>query len=175
MKNQYVVLILLILLTGCQKQNSTILPKKPLVQEQEALTKHNQLRAEHFNNAPLQYSLKLEKDAQYYANYLAETGLFTHDPSNLQNKYGENLYAFSRNTQPNLSEIIQKWYDEKIYYHEGSCQNGKVCGHYTQIVWRNSKRLGCASAQYKKGRFKNGYVSVCKYYPYGNIVGQEPY
>ncbi len=138
---------------------------------------HNQLREKHFQGYPLIRSASLEQDAQNYANYLAKTGKFTHDPTNRSHKYGENLYAFSRNATPNLKKIILKWYKEQQYYNYSSnqCQSGKVCGHYTQIVWKTTKKVGCASAQYKKGRFKGGYVTVCKYYPYGNIIGKRPY
>ena len=142
-----------------------------------ALNTHNNLRSQHFQGSTLRYSKKLEIDAQEYANHLADTGTFSHDPSNHVNKYGENLYAFSKNSQPNLSDIIKKWYDEKKFYNYDTqeCKRGEICGHYTQIVWKTTKKLGCASAQYKKGQFQGGYVTVCKYYPYGNIIGRKPY
>ena len=138
---------------------------------------HNQLREHYFQGHPLMQSNSLEQDAQNYANYLAQTGQFTHDPTNLSHKYGENLYAFSSNATPNLKNIIQSWYNEQQYYNYSSnqCQSGEMCGHYTQIIWKTSKKVGCASAQYQKGRFQGGYVTVCKYYPYGNIVGKRPY
>jgi pathogenesis-related protein 1 len=172
----------ILLLTACQKEPTT--PKKnthtnitiPTALYNEALSTHNELRRLRFN-APLIYDTRVEKAAQKHADYLANTGSFHHDTHNLENKYGENLYAFSSIKKPNLSKIIKKWYSEKIYYDykTRSCKAGKICGHYTQIVWKNSKYLGCASAKYKQGRFKNGYVTVCKYYPYGNIIGQDPY
>jgi len=176
-----ITLTVLIFLTACQSQKENItIPALPTLNENNqniALTKHNQLRQLHFNDSALIYSQKLELDAQKYANKLAENGKFDHDPDNLNSMYGENLHAFSSSKAPNLSEIIQKWYDEKQYYNYNTqeCKNGQLCGHYTQIVWKRSKLLGCASAQYQKGRFKNGYVTVCKYYPYGNIVGKDPY
>jgi hypothetical protein len=45
-----------------------------------------------------------------------------------------------------------------------------VCGHYTQIVWRNTKSVGCAVA-----RGKGVEVWVCNYDPPGNYAGQRPY
>ena len=175
----------LLLLSACQKERqptSSIshhseIDNSIINSKNSALLKHNQLRLLHFQDAPLKYSAKLEADAQAYANKLAQTGRFDHDPQNLEKKYGENLFAFSKATAPNYNHIIQKWYDEGQYYNYSSnrCQSGHICGHYTQIIWKNSKFLGCASAKYQKGRFKGGYVTVCKYYPYGNIVGQTPY
>jgi len=179
---RYLLLIsFMFLLLACAQppQKSSAPATQPIANENSpiVLQKHNEFRARLFSDAPLSYSLELEQDAQTYANYLAKTGKFDHDPNNLKHKYGENLYAFSKNALPDYNDIVQKWYDEGKYYDLNSnhCQAGKLCGHYTQIVWKSTKLLGCASAQYKKGRFKNGYVTVCKYYPYGNIVGQRPY
>ena len=39
-------------------------------------------------------------------------------------------------------------------------------GHYTQIVWPTSRRVGCATAS---NRSKD--VLVCRYLPAGNVVG----
>ena len=174
-------LSMLIFLTACQKQktitqNTGNIPNTSTITN-VALEKHNSLRQQHFSNSNLIYSLKLEADAQAYANLLANNGTFTHDPNNLNHKYGENLYRFSGTSKPDLNDIIQKWYNEKQYYnHETQeCQIGQLCGHYTQIVWKKSRLLGCASAQYAKGSFKDGYVTLCKYYPYGNIIGKSPY
>jgi len=179
---RYLLLVsFMFLLLACAQppQKSSTPTTQPIANENSpiVLQKHNEFRTRLFSDAPLSYSLELEQDAQTYANYLANTGKFDHDPNNLKHKYGENLYAFSKNAPPDYNDIVQKWYDEGKYYDLDSnrCQAGEICGHYTQIVWKSSKLLGCASAQYKKGRFKNGYVTVCKYYPYGNIVGQRPY
>lgn len=36
-------------------------------------------------------------------------------------------------------------------------------GHFTQVVWKATKRLGCGQA---------GKFVVCNYYPAGNVQGQ---
>jgi uncharacterized protein YkwD len=178
----YLFILSILLLTACQKEPKLVKknPDKnvttPTILYNEALIIHNKLRLLHFN-APLTYDKSVEKAAQKHADYLAKNGSFHHDTHNLEHKYGENLYAFSSTKKPNLSKIIKKWYSERTHYNykTRSCKAGKICGHYTQIVWKSSKLLGCASAKYRQGRFKNGYVTVCKYYPYGNIIGQDPY
>ncbi len=49
-----------------------------------------------------------------------------------------------------------------------------VCGHYTQIVWKNTERIGCGKATARRdGIFKVYWV--CQYDPSGNYVGQRPY
>ncbi|BBG95244.1 pathogenesis-related protein-1-like protein [Prunus dulcis] len=48
---------------------------------------------------------------------------------------------------------------------------GDECGHYTQVVWRNSVHLGCARA-----KCDNNWVFViCSYEPPGNYEGERPY
>ena len=42
-------------------------------------------------------------------------------------------------------------------------------GHYTQLIWRNSRRVGCATAV---GRYEE--FLVCRYSEAGNISGQRP-
>jgi pathogenesis-related protein 1 len=87
------------------------------------------------------------------------------------NKFGENL-AWSGGWKMNPNDVVKMWYDEVAFYNysSNSCQKGKVCGHYTQVVWKNSKRLGCAMAS-----CKNSEIWVCNYDPPGNYVGQKPY
>ena len=65
---------------------------------------------------------------------------------------------------PGLTEI--KAFDEKT----GQCKDGEVCGHYTQLVWKNTTEVGCA-----KVTCGNQTIWVCNYNPPGNYVGQKPY
>ena len=157
-----------------------------LSQEQKNVeTEHNRRRKNHFNDSDIKYSLKLEKFAQQYANTLANNGRFEHDPNNGKNGFGENLYAHSKDEALTISKSIKAWYeDEKLYYHydDGSCDEGTLsngqdimCGHYTQVIWQDTKEVGCATAQYQRGNFKGGYVYVCKYQKAGNVVGLKPY
>ena len=49
-----------------------------------------------------------------------------------------------------------------------------VCGHFTQLVWKNSKKLGLGLAQVVKDGWASNYV-VARYDPRGNfnMVGQK--
>lgn len=55
----------------------------------------------------------------------------------------------------------------------------KQCGHYTQIVWRNTTHVGCATKVCDKNSPFQGFTRwqfwVCNYSPPGNFVGQRPY
>ncbi|KAM2731092.1 hypothetical protein EV2_034798 [Malus domestica] len=68
---------------------------------------------------------------------------------------------------------VDLWVAEKAdySYESNSCAAGKVCGHYTQVVWRNSARVGCAKVRCSSG----GTFIGCNYDPPGNYVGEKPY
>ncbi|KAG0585482.1 hypothetical protein M758_2G014700 [Ceratodon purpureus] len=85
--------------------------------------------------------------------------------------YGENIYWSSGSSTP--AAAVTAWVNEKQFYNyaSNSCAAGKVCGHYTQVVWRNSQSVGCGSATCPGG----GKFVVCSYYPPGNYNGQKPY
>ena len=46
-------------------------------------------------------------------------------------------------------------------------------GHYTQIVWRASVRIGCAIVDCPALTYHN--TVICDYAPGGNIVDEKPY
>jgi pathogenesis-related protein 1 len=69
---------------------------------------------------------------------------------------------------------VGSWVSEKQYYdHDtNSCADGQVCGHYTQVVWRDSTSIGCARVVCDNNA---GVFITCNYNPPGNVVGQSPY
>ena len=88
---------------------------------------------------------------------------------------GQNIFA-KDNKGIYLTSAIQVFYNEKRYYHYDSvsCDPGKVCGHYTQVVWATSLKVACAYHTCKK----NGHYCVflvCNYHPGGNYRGRKPY
>ena len=151
----------------------------------EIVELHNQKRRMYYTDSDLSYSQELEAAAQEYANRLAQSGDFRHDPNNQIFGYGENLYAHSSSSLPEIDEVLNSWFDEEEPYYnydDGSCKEGTfdnglpiLCGHYTQVLWQETREVGCASAQYQAGDFKNGYVYVCKYKKAGNVSGEKPY
>ncbi|KAJ9705385.1 hypothetical protein PVL29_003437 [Vitis rotundifolia] len=70
------------------------------------------------------------------------------------------------------TDAVNMWVGEKSNYdhNSNSCVGGQ-CGHYTQVVWSKSVRLGCARVQCNKG----GWFVTCNYDPRGNYIGQRPY
>ncbi|KAL9224126.1 hypothetical protein vseg_000194 [Gypsophila vaccaria] len=86
--------------------------------------------------------------------------------------YGENMYWGSGSSwTPN--HAVAGWVSEKFYYnrHTNTCR-ARTCGHYTQIVWRSTKRIGCARVVCGRGA---GVLFVCEYDPPGNFNGERPY
>lgn len=60
------------------------------------------------------------------------------------------------------------------FYSSLNGKNGKTVGHYTQLVWAKSNRLGCGSRNYNDGTWKWRYL-VCNYGPTGNWIGEPIY
>lgn len=146
----------------------------------DVLRVHNEKRVHYYLDANLTYNMDLEKVAQVYADVLAKSGKFEHDISNNRlNGYGENLYAHSDHRALTVADAMPHWYDEEkpLYnYADGSCsedyyENGKKisCGHYTQVIWQDTREVGCATSKYLTGEMNGGYVYVCKYKDAGNI------
>ncbi len=91
---------------------------------------------------------------------------------------GENLYAATGITSP--LDVVESWFSEQedFDYDDNACAG--TCGHYTQVVWRSSVRVGCASfdCEHIQGLptwFNGGVVTACDYAPGGNFGGQRPY
>ena len=60
-----------------------------------------------------------------------------------------------------------------------SCDSGEMCGHYTQVVWEGSTRVGCAIVECDDVSGLNWGVTstmvICQYYEPGNYIGYKPY
>ncbi len=146
----------------------------------DAIKRTNEIRAEVFDGFELEWSSKIANDAQKYANELAQNGKWEHDKKEYENgPYGENLYTSTKKST--FTDAINAWYSEKEFYTYGkigdssTCQSGKMCGHYTQLIWQNTSLFGCAKARYQSGKYKDWYLIVCKYKTPGNYYGETPY
>ncbi len=131
----------------------------------EFIDAHNVVRSR-VGTAPLMWSDRLAGVAQEWANRLMANGQFAHSHNP---NYGENLYEIS-GAAATPGMVVKAFADEvsDYDYRSNSCRG--VCGHYTQVVWNDTKEVGCAVA--RGGRRE---VWVCEYYPPGNWVGRKPY
>lgn len=117
---------------------------------------------------PLTWDANIAQAAQTWANGC----VFAHS----SNGYGENIYASAVSSTP--AAVVGNWVSEKSFYNYNTNTCSSTCGHYTQVVWRASMRLGCAQKTCTTGSpFGSGSWQfwVCDYDPPGNRGGQRPY
>ncbi len=132
---------------------------------QEMLNAHNRWRSQ-VGVPPLRWSPQLASYAQDWANQLAARGAFEHRRNS---PYGENLF-WGQGRRWSPTEVVDDWGSEvqDYSYATNSCRG--VCGHYTQVVWRDTTEVGCGVA-----RSGSQEIWVCNYNPPGNYQGRKPY
>ncbi|KAM4615361.1 GLIPR1-like protein 1 [Polymixia lowei] len=94
---------------------------------------------------------------------------------------GENIWAGHPASSFTVKSAVDLWVGEnKSYaYRENRCS--RVCGHYTQVVWAGSYKVGCSVQFCPNGvdetsfNNKEGAIFVCNYAPAGNVAGRSPY
>jgi pathogenesis-related protein 1 len=144
---------------------------------------HNKWRAEAGVIEKLSYSSTLASSAQSWADNLKLNFHCQMHHSRPNGMYGENLYWASavdwsdgrqilQQITPN--QVVASWGKEKADYDykSNSCKPGKMCGHYTQLVWRSTRSVGCAMAVCEDTKQQ---VWVCQYQPAGNWIDHKPY
>ncbi|XP_002983458.2 pathogenesis-related protein PRB1-2 [Selaginella moellendorffii] len=85
--------------------------------------------------------------------------------------YGENLFWGSPGKEWSPHDAVKSWVDEKQHFNYEGNSCAQMCGHYTQLVWRDSTKLGCATATCPNG----DTLISCNYDPPGNYIGQRPF
>jgi pathogenesis-related protein 1 len=144
---------------------------------------HNKLRADVGVTKKLSYSKTLAAGAQAWAEHLKKTNACKMRHSEPNGKYGENLFWGSavdwtdgRKELQKISSkrVVESWGSEKadFDYSSNQCAAGKICGHYTQIVWSSTTKVGCGVAVCEDTKEQ---VWSCQYQPAGNWVGKKPY
>ncbi|XP_077957212.1 GLIPR1-like protein 1 [Gasterosteus aculeatus] len=94
---------------------------------------------------------------------------------------GENIWAGYPPSSFHVTGAIKNWVDEKQFYTYSSNVCTKVCGHYTQVVWGSSFKVGCAVQLCPNGvqgtsfASKEGAIFLCNYATAGNVNGRQPY
>ena len=129
------------------------------------LSRHNTYRKQHQVDDLVRNSA-IEEIAQAYSEKLAASGKFEHSGNKFNgNSLGENLYKnFGNSVDGNGA--VDMWYDEVKMYDFKNQGFSMDTGHFTQLVWKGSKNLGCGIA------CGSGCVVTCNYFPPGNVLGQ---
>jgi len=144
---------------------------------QEVLDQHNLYRCMH--DVPL---FEWDTDIEARAQSWADNGVYAHSTSDFREQEGEYCGENIAWGYPSRSgfDSTQAWYNEILDTEGGlgltdtmNAPGGEALGHYTQIVWQGSTRLGCgvgratATTQNLEGDFW-----VCQYCKGGNYQGQ---
>jgi pathogenesis-related protein 1 len=127
------------------------------------LSAHNRFRASHCA-APLRWSARLATFAQAWADRLARKGCRLEHRT--RSSYGENLAAGSSSIM-GAEDAARGWYREVRGYRFARGGFSMSTGHFTQMVWLGSQRLGCGTSRCGDIR-----LWVCNYDPPGNFEGQ---
>lgn len=133
----------------------------------DILAAHNAARKK-VGTPALVWSDAMAKRAQEWADTLLKNGKFEHRPNP---QYGENLFEI-RGATSTPAQVVADWVGEQKDYDAAAnkCKSGAVCGHFTQVVSKSSKQVGCARAGDARRE-----IWVCNYDPPGNWVGERPF
>jgi len=142
---------------------------------------HNEARAAVDTDTPLpamEWDPSLAETAAAWAAMCRDQdvpiGLIDHNPgrSDGHPQYvGENIYGSGGTATP--QKAVALWMSEKPNYnYDTNTCTGDTCGHYTQVVWRASVKLGCAIGNCPDHNTPSSII--CDYMPGGND-GNRPY
>ncbi|KAK6516062.1 hypothetical protein TWF506_005975 [Arthrobotrys conoides] len=123
----------------------------------EMLKYHNAWRAHH--SAP---ALKWNTTLAIAALKSARKCVFAHTKNN---KFGENIAA---GTYTNPAYYASLWYNEVSKYNFNKPGFSSETGHFTAVVWKNTKQIGCAYVKNCAGGLPN--MLFCEYSPPGNVL-----
>lgn len=132
---------------------------------QQVLRKHNIYRCMH--GVPLlTWSSAGAAQAQAWVNH--QQGVMVHGG---HDGYGQNLAGLLPQWGYDEVRGVKMWYDEVANTNNGMVSGfGMNTGHYTQVVWRNTQQVGCAS--FVRSNCDNGNnpcLLACHYHPPGNV------
>eukprot|EP01064_Diplonema_japonicum_P025317 TRINITY_DN3651_c0_g1_i5.p1 TRINITY_DN3651_c0_g1~~TRINITY_DN3651_c0_g1_i5.p1 ORF type:complete len:446 (+),score=118.36 TRINITY_DN3651_c0_g1_i5:72-1340(+) len=154
--------------TACYSQLSP-------AQKDSVLAKHNEYRAKH-GACPLTY------DDNIAAYTISSTGFtttcstksLTHNnpPDNNGERYGENIAMVGGNKELHdydPADGTQAWFcEEEGCWNYGTATNTGTTGHMTQVVWKDSTKIGCSLCHVASGGLTNVYL-MCNYFSAGNF------
>ncbi|XP_006907375.1 peptidase inhibitor 16 [Pteropus alecto] len=138
---------------------------------------HNLYRAQVSPPAANMLRMRWDEELAAFAKAYAQECVWGHNKA--RGKRGENLFAITDEGM-DVPLAVEEWYLEHEHYNlsTATCDPGQMCGHYTQVVWAKTERIGCGSHFCEKLQGveeTNIHLLVCNYEPPGNVKGQRPY
>ncbi|KAF2143572.1 uncharacterized protein K452DRAFT_306969 [Aplosporella prunicola CBS 121167] len=150
---------------------------------------HNVHRSNHTDTCSMYYDYDLEESAQEWANtctYKHDTTIgSSYSASDDTTWYGQNGGMYSESLSDTKAAVMftNMYYQEGQNYTNaygamtplegGSVPTGADIGHFTQMLWKESYAVGCASRDCSNVAGSSiGYVTWCNYRVTGNIQGE---
>ncbi|KAI7787377.1 scp-like extracellular protein [Diaporthe eres] len=141
---------------------------------QKALDAHNAARSD-VGTAALVWDETLASNAQAYGETLVSqygsSGTLEHSQISDQ---GENLYwQGSSGDDIPMTNAANMWIAEKSEYNGETITESNYMnfGHYTQVVWKDTSKVGIAAVSDGSG----GFYVVARYTEPGNMIGEAAY
>jgi hypothetical protein len=122
---------------------------------------------------PVTWDRGLAAAAGAYAAQLASTEQLIHSSPGQRPGQGENLWMGTHGAF-NVDQMVASWTSERRMFRPGPFPRVSITGswddvgHYTQMIWARSVRVGCAV----RSSVSYDYL-VCRYSPGGNVVGSR--
>ncbi|XP_029800975.1 peptidase inhibitor 16 [Suricata suricatta] len=138
---------------------------------------HNFYRAQAFPPAADMLQMRWDEELAAFAKAYAQKCVWGHNKE--RGRRGENLFAIT-DEGLDVPLAMEEWHHEREHYNlsAATCDQGQMCGHYTQVVWAKTERIGCGSHFCEKLQGveeTNIHLLVCNYEPPGNVKGKRPY
>lgn len=143
---------------------------RSLLSPARVLAAHNAVRSA-AGQRSLEWDADLGRQAARYAFQLAISNQFAHSNAIARNSAGENLWMGTRGAF-SVNSMIGDWVSEGGRFKAGvfpvvsRTGNWRDVGHYTQIIWPTTRKVGCALATNASADYL-----VCHYWPAGNVLG----
>uniref|UniRef100_A0A8C5PMJ2 Peptidase inhibitor 16 n=1 Tax=Leptobrachium leishanense TaxID=445787 RepID=A0A8C5PMJ2_9ANUR len=146
-------------------------------QKKFIVEKHNVYRSQVDPSASDMMALRWSKSLEDLAKSYAAKCIWEHNEN--RGLRGENLFLMT-GTGLDLELGLGDWYQEHKFYNFTSleCEDGKMCSHYTQMVWADTEKVGCGHHFCEKIKgydVPKVHFLVCNYEPPGNYIGMKLY
>ncbi|XP_028924985.1 peptidase inhibitor 16 isoform X1 [Ornithorhynchus anatinus] len=155
-------------------------PLSCALKEEERVTMvemHNLFRSQVSPPAADMLTMRWDEELAAFAKAYATQCIWGHNKE--RGRRGENLFAITEEGL-DIQMAMEEWYNENEHYNltSAACEEGQMCGHYTQVVWAATDRIGCGSHFCEKlegVEETDIHLLVCNYQPPGNVKGRKPY
>ncbi|XP_057655792.1 venom allergen 5.02-like [Diorhabda carinulata] len=132
--------------------------------------------------------LTYDDDLEYLAQCSTNRCKYEHDTCRKTEKYssvGQNIGLHSTNADSSnrtliIVNLVRRWYDEVTDVKREDIENfglsdrTESIAHYTQLVWSETKQVGCGLTMNEEDNIYNFYLA-CNYGPMGNVLNGSVY